>query len=479
MARRTVDAVVRLTEFSVATLTVREGSECRRVATAGLEDGRIGMTTPFSAWEPLLRPEWLIGTESFLIPPDAPALWADVPDIQPSDDPDAWTAQHGLIIPLRDADSEIAGFLSVDQPRSGRLPDSTTLDTLELFARQAQIAFVNARLYDLTRRQADIMSDLFEVAKAMAHTMDFEVVIPKIISALQRRLDPYVSVIVRRHGDVLDVWRTDRVKPDQITRHATRADGPLAPLLERVEAGEDLINLPDVDEWPELRDRLTPGSRSLCIAGTCDAGGLCVVLVVSSDRPHAFDDEAARFLRGVLDCTVATMRNAELYAEVRTAAERDALTGLRNRRVFWTVLSDAVAAASAEQPVAVAVIDVDNFKAVNDELGHEAGDRALRHVAKRLEANVRETDSAFRIGGEEFVLIMPDTDADSAVLVLQRVAAAVKTSRVALPELTISAGIATAPGHASTNDALFNAADAALYAAKRLGKDRTEVAPTP
>ena len=475
VAQRIVEAVVQVTDFSVATLTLRDDSECRRVAASGIESPRIGMTTPFESWAVLLRDEWRQGGQSYLIPPEAPALWADVPDIPKTEEPDAWSAEHGLVIPLRDSSDEIVGFLSVDQPQSGRLPDHTTIEALELFARQAQIAFVNARLYDLTRRQADTMAQLFEVAKTMANSMDFAQVVPVIVEALRQRFDPYVSVLVRRHGDVLDVTRADRDVAG-IHEHVTGLSGVLVDVLARIEAGERLVRIDDLDDWPELRDRLTAGTRSILIAGSCDSSELCLALVVSSDKVRAFDAEAEAFLAGVLDCTVVALRNSELYQEVRFAADRDPLTGLHNRRVFWVTVRDTIAAASETSPLACALIDIDNFKSVNDALGHEAGDRALQHVAGRLEANVRETDSVFRIGGEEFVLLMPNTDNDGAKRVLTRVSSAIKTSRLELPPLTISAGVALAPFDATSADRLVNAADAALYEAKRLGKDRTEAA---
>ena len=476
VAQRIVEAVVQVTDFRVATLTVREGEGCRRVAASGIAGARLGMTTPFEDWTVLLQDQWRRGVASYLIPPEAPALWADVPDIPESEEPEAWTAEHGLVIPLCDTREEIVGFLSVDQPQSGRLPDETTIDALELFARQAQVAFVNARLYDLTRRQADTMAQLFEVAKAMANTMDFAQVVPTIIGALRRRFDPFVTVLVRRHGDVLDITRSDRGDEGALKEHVAGLSGVLLDLLARIEGGERILRLDDVDEWPTLRDRLTAGTRSILIAGACESSDLSMALVISSDRPRAFDSEAEAFLEGVLDCTVVALRNSELYQEVRFAADRDHLTGLRNRRVFWSMTHGALASVTAEQPLAVALIDIDNFKSVNDLRGHEAGDRALQHVAGRLEANVRETDSVFRIGGEEFVLLMPNTDNDGALRVMARVSQAIKTSRLDLPPLTISAGVALAPLDGSTPDQLVNAADAALYEAKRLGKDRTEVA---
>jgi diguanylate cyclase (GGDEF)-like protein len=146
--------------------------------------------------------------------------------------------------------------------------------------------------------------------------------------------------------------------------------------------------------------------------------------------------------------------------------------------MFWTTVEAMVAAADHASPMCLAVVDIDDFKRLNDAYGHDIGDRALCHVAKRLGSGVRETDAVFRIGGEEFVVAMPDTRHEEAVDALERIRASVKRTRMAdLPPVTISAGVAvTASSSATTAEALFAIADAALYKAKRAGKNRVLVA---
>ncbi len=474
VARRIVDAVTEVTDFRVATVTVRDGDRCRRAATAGLAEGRIGLITPFERWTALLNPAWRCGGISYLVPPEAPAQWADIPDIPPSDHPDAWTAAHGLVLTLLDDRDDIVGFLTVDEPRSGRLPDAATVETLEVFARQAQVAFVNARLYALANAQAATMAQLFEVAKTMATTSDFDEVVPRIVTAVRDRLDAYEVTLVRAMGGSAELRRC-RGDADDVTTLTVPVTGPLQRLADALRATGSLL-IDDVGDRPDLARWLTPGTRTLMVAGKVANDELAVALAVTSDRPAAFGERDAAFLEGLLDITVVAIRNANLYEEVRFAAERDALTGLRNRRLFWSTLHEALDDASRRRPLALAIVDIDDFKQVNDQHGHDVGDRALRHVAVRLEGGIRETDSAFRIGGEEFVLVMPNTSADGARTVLGRIAQSVKRSRLDLPTLTVSAGVAVAPHDAVTADELFSAGDAALYRAKRAGKDRTEFA---
>lgn len=473
VAQDIVDAVVDVTDFKVATITVREGDRCRRLATAGLPESRIGMTMPFEHWANLLVDDWLVGAQSYLVPPEAPARWADVPELAPSDDPNAWTAEHGLVVALRDYESSIVGFIAVDQPRSGLLPDAATVERLEAFAREAQASFVNARLYSVARRQAETMAQLFDVAKAMATTPDLDEIIPHILAAMTNRFDAMIVTVGRVLGDEIEV-RLTGADLDDIQTRSVLLTGAVAQLHHELRQN-GLIVISDVSERPGLAPWLSPGTGAMMAAGAEDAERRMVALSVSSGRTAAFDAEDVSFLGGLLDITVVAMRNADLYEEVRFAAERDPLTGLRNRRMFWSTVESMLACAADDAPLSLAVVDVDDFKQINDRFGHEAGDRALRHVGVRLEAGLRETDTVFRIGGEEFVLVLPETDAEGATTALERIRSSIGRSRLDLPDVSISVGIAVATSPATNADDLFAEADAALYRAKRAGKNRIEL----
>jgi len=163
-------------------------------------------------------------------------------------------------------------------------------------------------------------------------------------------------------------------------------------------------------------------------------------------------------------------------AGLALASRRDALTGLANRRAFDEELAREVArSARTGEPLAVVVLDLDRFKAVNDGHGHPAGDAVLREVAARAGATLRRGDLAARIGGEEFALLLPGADLAGAVELAGRVRAAVAARPIpaaaALLMVTVSLGCAAlAPGEAP--EALVARADARLYEAKRAGRDR-------
>jgi two-component system cell cycle response regulator len=169
------------------------------------------------------------------------------------------------------------------------------------------------------------------------------------------------------------------------------------------------------------------------------------------------------------------LRAAALRAEVERLASTDALTGLANRRAFQESLAHELAVAARRgEPCGLVVLDVDHFKVVNDTHGHQAGDEVLRLVGRALADEARETDLAARYGGEEFAVVVPGCSTAEAAAVAERLRAAVIATCATGPmPVTVSAGVASYPGDAIDGDALVAAADAGLYRAKRLGRNRT------
>ena len=173
------------------------------------------------------------------------------------------------------------------------------------------------------------------------------------------------------------------------------------------------------------------------------------------------------------------LRNAVLLAEVEKLATTDALTGLANRRVLEDTLHRTVALSRrTAEPAALIVVDVDRFKSINDTHGHQVGDDVLRLLGEVLAAGVRETDLVARFGGEEFVVVLPATDAAGAAVVAERIRAGAEAAEGPVA-FTISAGVAAIPDHGEDEHSLLAAADQALYRSKRRGRNRVTVAPRP
>ena len=162
------------------------------------------------------------------------------------------------------------------------------------------------------------------------------------------------------------------------------------------------------------------------------------------------------------------------------AAFTDHLTGLANRRRFERQLEREVARTERYgRPFCLLIVDIDNFKEVNDTYGHDAGDDVLRCVANVIQSGTRGIDTGARIGGDEFAVILPETSLERGVEVAERLRAAVSAAEREVPcRVTASLGIAELPSCAQTQDGLRAAADAALYDAKRGGRDRSACAPS-
>jgi diguanylate cyclase (GGDEF)-like protein len=173
---------------------------------------------------------------------------------------------------------------------------------------------------------------------------------------------------------------------------------------------------------------------------------------------------------------------ARLVAMLHAQATVDSLTGLVNRRVLDEALSTALASRAAPQGTALVLVDVDSFKSINDHYGHPVGDDALAHIADVLRTVVRAGDAVLsRMGGDELAVLLPDCPADIAVRRAIEVLDAIRALPLTLDDGTLlaisaSLGVAHAPSHAGGLEELYAAADAALYAAKRGGRGRVEVA---
>jgi diguanylate cyclase (GGDEF)-like protein len=192
-------------------------------------------------------------------------------------------------------------------------------------------------------------------------------------------------------------------------------------------------------------------------------------------EPNAQQIEQAENLAA---SSISAIENARRYGEARKLAETDALTGLFNQRYFHeTLRREVMRAHRYARKLTLIVFDLDDFKSINDQIGHLAGDRVLAQAADRLREAVRSVDVASRIGGDEFAVIMPESSAEDGEQLFRRVHNSMRGTALGQDEqrLRLSGGIAELL-HGDTPASLFERADAALYRAKEFGKDRADVA---
>src|SRR3954453_18631611 len=268
------------------------------------------------------------------------------------------------------------------------------------------------------------------------------------------------------------------------------------------EAGHDVVEVDERDEALERCRAWAPDVALLHVECCADivpdiksdpvAYGTAVIMIA---RPELSPQDAVEGMRrGIQDYLVEPVADGEVLTRVEAAARtedlqqelvaqgarleallrEDALTGLSNRRAILTQLGGMVSGARRHgHPLSVAVCDLDHFKHVNDTYGHKTGDQVLVAAAHAMATHLRAEDALGRLGGEEFLVLLPDTGADAAVRFAERMRAEVAAAPTPVP-ITVSIGLAT--WEAEAPEELLQRADEALYAAKDAGRDRVTAA---
>lgn len=222
------------------------------------------------------------------------------------------------------------------------------------------------------------------------------------------------------------------------------------------------------------------GLRSMIVVPLKHLGKTVGVIKVLGARPNQFDDRAVQVLGLMSELVAAAMHNAARHEanDLYVRATHDALTGLANRALYYDRLRQQLALArrNAER-LGILYVDMDNLKPINDTLGHRAGDAALIELARRLQAQRRETDTVARLGGDEFGLILPQLESAEALAMLStQLMTDIEDEPFAFAgrdlALRASVGYAVFPDHATEIDELLVRADGSMYSAKRVRKGR-------
>jgi diguanylate cyclase (GGDEF)-like protein len=292
----------------------------------------------------------------------------------------------------------------------------------------------------------------------------------------------------------------DRFHPTQVIIFKLR---PEEDFLEVVASLQPLPN--DVHDWPVIEGKngckavrmgrpfrvnnvsvepLCPGKFVLPEEGSYYCGPLIAGgIIIGAVRLHGvkgfWTPERESLLESYLSSTASVLSNLQLLQTMREQANIDPLTGLYNRRFCKDYAGKLMAMARRKDtPLGFLILDLDHFKNINDVYGHEVGDRILKQFAKTITQSMRETNLTARLGGEEFVVILPDTGAKACQVVAERIRNAVahmnmpQVNEKPLPNITVSLGIAVYPEHGATLEEMLQASDRALYESKRTGRNR-------
>lgn len=225
-----------------------------------------------------------------------------------------------------------------------------------------------------------------------------------------------------------------------------------------------------------------PGYLCIPLSGQGEVLGL--IYLENRSPKLAVSKEAEQLAQSLSDQAGLAVSNLRLRETLRQHAIVDPLTGLYNRRFFdEAVRREFARAARRDSTIAFVIADADHFKGFNDNHGHDAGDLVLQSLAKEMQIHIRASDIACRYGGEEFVIVLPEATTETAVKRAEAIRAGIETLNIefggqSLGTITVSLGVAVFPEHGANADTLFQAADRAMYRAKREGRNRVVLAET-
>ena len=237
--------------------------------------------------------------------------------------------------------------------------------------------------------------------------------------------------------------------------------------------GEPVIEN-DVREVPGYFPGYTEAQSEACLP-LISFGEPLGVLVLDSAKLAAFDPEDVLAMQSVADICATAIQNARHFERARSLANIDGLTGIYNRRYFEQRITEELERHNRYSgTLALIMLDIDQFKRLNDEFGHLLGDEVLRQISTLFTQHLRKVDIVCRYGGEEFAILVPETGGASALAVAEKLRHMVENwDFPGVPRsVAVSAGVATFPNDGRTRDELMKAADDALYAAKQQGRNR-------
>ena len=465
------------------------------VAVHGSEAARdhlLGSTVARADWLELLdHPEMVDGTLFWRHDPeqegDRDGPHFHVPDLPVSPNPSAWHPQDLLVAAMHDSRGELRGILSVDEPISGRRPSETDIEVLTIATGHVGVSLEQC---DTDRRAADYqraVQELLRVSASLVRGQSSQEVLGAVCAGIAGALgfDKVAAFLADEDGQVSPHatfgWSTASCA--QVAGFPIAAVEPLVADELLVEgcalidgATAEALATTEIPRYRSSSNGVGPlaWNGHWLIVPFRDLEGALIGAIWADEPADRLlpSRERLQALRLFADQAVSAVESAQRLDRMREMAERDALTGLANRRALRAFLRQA-----PDGRLAMLACDLDHFKGVNDRLGHQVGDDVLSRFAEVLEAIARPGDLAFRLGGEEFGLVLTDVDPDVAFAVGERLRESTRSAFSDLPDgLTVSIGIACA---GRPDSELMAEADRALYAAKYSGRNRTVMSTDP
>jgi diguanylate cyclase (GGDEF)-like protein len=447
--------------------------------SAEARDALLGSTYEWASWRRLLTEDYRRGG-AYLIPHGS-FDWSEdvgkryVPDIEPPDDPGSWHPEDELFVPLQDSEGQMLAIFSVGEPRSGRRPNEEELDVLCALAAHAAIAIETAQQSARTARHRASLEQLLEVSSTLTAAQSTQAILETVCRGIHTALGfQKVSIeLVDLETGLLrsrasSGWEAD----DPAVLRAVPFD-PMRALFDPAFAVSGCYLVPNEEARRRIdTEHVKYSSQSngrgphawshhWLLVPLYDRDGDEMGFIWADDPEDRLVPSAERLqaLRVFANQATTALYAAEQFEQMRFLADHDPLTNLLNRRSFVQRLDAEVARSRRyTRPLALVIFDLDELKTLNDTQGHAAGDEAIKRVADALRATIRSGDNAFRIGGDEFAVILPEAAEREAAAAAQRI--------VDELQLAASFGVAVC-GDDCDSGTLLRAADDAMYRMKR------------
>jgi len=367
-----------------------------------------------------------------------------------------------------------AGVMAALSTEREHVFEERDMEVLQTAAGQVSVAVENARLFAEEQRRARQFAFLNSISKTAISSEDAEQMLLEIVGHIQKnfRFD-HIGI------GIFDYARKDvEIKAEAGT--TAKALGKRIPLgvgiLGRVaRTGESALVQTTGDA--QLQGIL-PESRAVLCIPIAYGDTMLGVLNVESRKEDAFAPEDVLIMNTLADLLATALHNSFVFQKLQQQSITDGLTGIKTRRFFWESLtSEWKRASRSGRPFSVVLIDLDKFKEVNDSLGHLEGDLVLARVGRLLEQRCRQSNVVARYGGDEFIILMPETGVEQAQILAERLRLWLATDPTLQEHhITGSFGVASFPVHGLSAEDIIRVADTGMYMSKRAGGDRVSTA---
>ena len=382
-----------------------------------------------------------------------------------------------LAVPLMVHDQKMgAALLTFDEPHT------FSKDEIHLgqqASRQIALALLKVQLTKTAQERAMEMTTLREAGFAVASTLDLDTAIDQILEQLHRVVSyDSASVQLLRNGALEIVGGRGWDDPHEVVGMRFPIPGN-NPNTEVVQSGQPRILQDTRASYQPFKEGPHSHIRSWLGVPLISRDEIIGMLALDSSEEGYFDPSHGRLVSAFANQVAVAIENARLFEEVQHLATTDELTGIHNRRYLFEMGQREVERALRyEHPLSTIMLDIDHFKQINDTYGHAVGDEVLQGITDRISHNMREIDLLGRYGGEEFSILLPETELDEATILAERLRMLIREKPISTSEkdfdITISLGVAQLSGDCQTFEALMDRSDSALYFAKQNGRNRVE-----